>query len=166
MPTIRPQRDSDVTALIRLAQRSFHDVESAVDEALGGPLDRLATPSWADHHEAVVRGVVEEPASTVLVAEDGDAPVGFVAFRVHDATPGMSRYGEVELIVVAPEHRGRGLGRSLLDYAVDELREAGAPVVMLQTGGDDGHGPARALYEAAGFRPLPTTQYWLPGVGH
>ena len=38
--------------------------------------------------------------------------------------------------------------------------EAGMTTVMVETGGDPGHAPARATYEAAGFRPLPTVKYF------
>ncbi len=140
--------------LVALAQRSWKDVEAAVDEALGSPLDRLVTPSWEDHHEAVVRAVCESPEPSVVVAEEGGEVLGFVGYRVHPATAGMSEYGEVEVIAVDPARRGRGVGRALLDHAVQDLRDAGVPVIMLETGGDEGHTPARALYEI-GRLPAP-----------
>lgn len=162
--TLRPQQDTDVPVLVDLAQRSWQDVERAVDAVLGTPLDRLVTPSWRDHHAAVVEEACASPTSTVVVAEVAGDIVGFVAHRVHDESPGMSRYGEIEVIAVDPDHRGAGVGRRLLDRAIADLRAASVPVMMLATGGDEGHGPARALYEAAGFQRLPTAQYWLPGA--
>lgn len=164
MPILRPLRDADVDALVALAQRSWGAVERSVDEALGNPLDRLATPSWAAHHETVVRDACADPGTAVVVAEEDGPLVGFVAHTVHGATDAMSAYGEVTVICVAPEARGRGIGRALLDRAVADLRAAAVPVIMLSTGGDDGHGPARALYESAGFTRLPVAQYWLPGA--
>jgi ribosomal protein S18 acetylase RimI-like enzyme len=163
MVTLRAQQEADTPLLVALAQRSWKDVEASVDGALGSPLDRLATPSWEDHHEAVVRAACQSPESSVVVAEDDGEVVGLVSYRVHAASAGMSEYGEVEVIAVDPACRGRGVGRALLDHAVRELRDAGVPVIMLETGGDEGHTPARALYESAGFRRLPTAQYWLPG---
>lgn len=159
---LRPQREDDVEALVALAQRAWADVEVAVDAVLGAPLDRVVTPSWAAHHEAAIRGVCEDDASTVVVAEDGDGRLlGVVSSRVHPASAGMSSYGQVEILAVDPSARGRGVGRRLLDRAVADLRSVGVPVLMVETGGDDGHAPARRLYEAAGFRALPTVQYWL-----
>lgn len=163
MVTLWIQREADVPVLVELAKRSWKDVEAAVDAALGSPLDRLATPSWEAHHEAIVRRACESPASSVVVAEDDSDIVGFVGYRVHAASPGMSEYGEVEVIAVDPDARGSGVGRALLDRAVSDLREAGVPVIMLETGGDEGHTEARALYESAGFERLPTAQYWLTG---
>lgn len=165
MSSLRPANPNDVPGLIALARRAWAGVEESIDAVLGSPLDRLATPSWAAHHEAVVRDACESADTSMIVAEDDDGEMaGFVAYTVHRESPGMSEYGEITVIAVDPAARRSGLGRRLLDHAVDELRAAGAPVIMLSTGGDDGHTPARALYESAGFRRLPIAQYWLAGA--
>lgn len=165
MVEVRSQRGDDVEPLVALAQRAFADVERAVDAALGRPLDRLATPSWAAHHEAVVREACADPATTATVAQDTDGTIlGFAAYTVHPGSEAMSTYGEITIIAVDPRARRRGVGRELLDHAVDALRARRVPVIMLATGGDEGHHPARALYEAAGFTRLATAQYWLPGA--
>ena len=36
-----------------------------------------------------------------------------------------------------------------------EMRARGVPLAVIGTGGDDGHAPARALYERHGFTGLP-----------
>jgi ribosomal protein S18 acetylase RimI-like enzyme len=96
---------------------------------------------------------------------DGDGElVGFVAHRVHPPSDGMSAYGEVVVIAVDPGARSRGVGKVLLDRAVADLCARGIPVIMVETGGDEGHAPARALYESAGFTRLPLAQYWLAGT--
>ena len=163
MFSLRPAQPSDLDALVDLSSRAWADVERSIDAILGQPLDRLATPSWRAHHEAVVTDS-ESPDTSVVVADDrSGAIVGFVAYTVHSESSGMSAYGEITLIAVDPSVRGHGLGSRLLEHAVDDLRRAGAPVIMVETGGDDGHGPARALYESAGFRRLPVAQYWIRG---
>jgi ribosomal protein S18 acetylase RimI-like enzyme len=50
---------------------------------------------------------------------------------------------------VVPGRRGEGLGRALLDAALDAAREAGAPHIELTTSEDDTE--ALALYESSGF---------------
>ena len=164
MVRLRAQRDTDVEALVALAQRAWTEVEASIDTVLGSPLDRLVTPSWAAHHEAVVRDACAATETTVVVAEDDDELVGFVAHRVHPPSGGMSSYGEVVVIGVDPGARDRGVGRALLDRALADLRDRGVPVILAETGGDEGHAPARALYESAGFTRLPVAQYWLAGT--
>lgn len=161
---LRGHRPADVDALVALARRAWADVEASIDAVLGSPLDRLATPSWAAHHEAVVRDACSSDDTTVVVAEADDGRLtGFVGFAVRPASVAMSAYGEVTVIAVDPAARRRGVARMLLDHAVGALRARDVPVIMVETGGDEGHTAARALYEAAGFTRLPIAQYWLPG---
>jgi ribosomal protein S18 acetylase RimI-like enzyme len=165
MTTLRSHRSDDIPELIALAKRAWAGVEESIDAVLGSPLDRLATPSWAAHHEAVVREACESPESSAVVAEgESGKLVGFVAYVVHPESPGMSEYGEITVIAVDPSARRSGLGRRLLDHAVEQLGALAVPVIMLSTGGDVGHAPARALYESAGFRLLPIAQYWRAGA--
>jgi RimJ/RimL family protein N-acetyltransferase len=39
-------------------------------------------------------------------------------------------------------------------------RDAGMDMVMVETGGDPGHAPARAVYEKAGFERWPVARYF------
>jgi ribosomal protein S18 acetylase RimI-like enzyme len=160
--TLRTHREDDIAVLVELARRAWRDVEASIDAVLGQPLDRLVTPSWARHHDVVVREACASPETTVVVAEaEAGHLVGFVSFAIHPPSDGMSAYGEIGALAVDPDARSRGVGRQLLDHAVDRLGAGGAPVIMVETGGDEGHAPARRLYESAGFRRLPTAQYWL-----
>jgi putative acetyltransferase len=83
----------------------------------------------------------------IAVAEDG-LVVGSVALR---------ELGENELelkrMYLRPEQRGRGLGRRLLETALDCARVSGARVVKLDT--SEGMEAARGLYEARGFSRIP-----------
>ena len=67
--------------------------------------------------------------------------------------------GEVGGLYVRPADQGRGVGRAMLTWLVDDLLERGLdPVVLWYFAGND---PAAALYAAAGFvldgarRPVP-----------
>ena len=53
---------------------------------------------------------------------------------------------------VAPAYRGRGVGRKLLDRAIQWVRSRGAEEVLL--GVTCGDSPARRLYTSAGFKPV------------
>ena len=83
---------------------------------------------------------------TVLLV--GDGPDGFAQLRfrpwVYD---GLHSY--LEELYVVPARRGRGLGRALLEAAIEAAREAGATHMELGTSEDDR--AARQLYESAGF---------------
>ena len=68
------------------------------------------------------------------VAKAGSEIVGAVLCG-HDG-----RRGIIYHLAVAPEHRGRGIGKMLLDDCVRGLRQAGLPRVIILVAGDNAAG--------------------------
>ena len=91
--------------------------------------------------------LIESGEITVLFA--GDGPDGFAELRFRPSlyTGALDAY--LEELYVVPKRRGQGLGRALLDAAMDVARERGAARIDLNTSVSDV--AARALYESAGF---------------
>ena len=91
--------------------------------------------------------LIESGEVTVLFA--GEGPDGFAELRFRPSlyTGALDAY--LEEFYVVPERRGRGLGRALLEAAMDHARARGAARIDLNTSEDDV--AARALYESAGF---------------
>src|SRR5699024_4836768 len=56
--------------------------------------------------------------------------------------------------------RGSPPAGALLDHAQARAREAGMRMVMVETGDDPGHEPARRLYESAGYQRWPVARYF------
>jgi ribosomal protein S18 acetylase RimI-like enzyme len=85
----------------------------------------------------------------VVVLFAGEAPDGFAELRFRPSlyTGALAAY--LEELYVVPERRGEGLGRALLEAAMDEARARGAAHIDLGTSEDDV--AARGLYESAGF---------------
>ncbi len=67
--------------------------------------------------------------------------------------------GVVDMIAVDPHYQRRGIATRLMASAVEHMRAEGMDIAALGTGGDPGHGPARALYETLGYTPLPGVRY-------
>lgn len=84
---------------------------------------------------------------TVLFAGDGPAGFAELRFRPSLYTGALDAY--LEELYVVPPRRGHGLGRALLEAAMELARERGAAHIDLGTSEDDV--AARALYESAGF---------------
>jgi ribosomal protein S18 acetylase RimI-like enzyme len=85
----------------------------------------------------------------VIVVFAGDGPDGFAQLRFRPSlyTGALDAY--LEELYVVPGRRGHGLGRALLEAAMDHARERGAARIDLNTSEDDV--AARALYESLGF---------------
>ena len=87
--------------------------------------------------------------SCVLGAFGGDALVGVVGLRL-SARERTRHKATVFGMVVAPSHRGRGVGRMLVEAAAEHAR--GIPEVnVLQLTVREPNASARRLYEACGF---------------
>lgn len=91
-----------------------------------------------------------DPDRTVLVAEERGQIIGtldlvVVANLTHDAQP----WAIVDNLVVDPEARGMGIGRALMEDAVDRATRAGCYKAELLS--HDSGGGARTFYHALGF---------------
>jgi ribosomal protein S18 acetylase RimI-like enzyme len=91
--------------------------------------------------------LIESGEVTVLFA--GDGPDGFAELRFRPSlyTGALDAY--LEELYVVPKRRGQGLGRALLEAAMDHARARGAAHIDLSTSENDV--AARALYESVGF---------------
>lgn len=95
---------------------------------------------------------INKPDVFVYVADNGGEVVGY-AYAGMEGMDYMALRGPAGAlydIVVDPAHRGKGIGRQLLTKALAELRDRGAPRVVLSTA--QGNEAAQHLFETAGFR--------------
>jgi GNAT superfamily N-acetyltransferase len=90
----------------------------------------------------------EAPYGAFLVAYSGDAAVGCGGFKRLDVET-----AEIKRMYVAPEARGQGLGRRILEQLEEGARKAGYDVIRLDTG--DRLPAAIDLYRSAGYREIP-----------
>ena len=130
---VRRAELADADAIGRL----LHDFNREFDEP-------APEPAWLA--ERVRRLIVEDEIAVLLV---GQGPDGLAVLRFRPAiwSEGLECY-LAELYVV-PERRGEGLGRALMEAAIELARREGADTMDLGTADND-HA-ARALYESMGF---------------
>ncbi len=91
------------------------------------------------------------------VAEVNDRIIGFVAATVregHDISlmPDEAQYLEVDDLYVLPEYRGQGIGKQLLDAALQAARERGIRKAFIYSSTKDLFRAMR-FYQNAGFQP-------------
>ena len=119
---------------------------------------RTLNEEWISRHftlEPRDRETLNDPESTILrrgghifLLFAGADPAGCVAL-----IPMGDGVYEFSKMAVAPHHRGQGLGRQLLNYAIAQARLIGATSLFL--GSSTKLASAIHLYESVGFRHVP-----------
>jgi ribosomal protein S18 acetylase RimI-like enzyme len=88
--------------------------------------------------------LLAEEAIVVLLA--GEPPTGLAVLRLKPSLWSKAADAYLEELYVIPDQRGKGLGKALLQAAINTAREAGADHFELATGETDTE--ARGLYES------------------
>jgi len=131
--TVRRATAADAADIGRL----LHDFNTEYDDPTPGP-ERLA-----ERIETLLAGGDTE----VLLG--GPGPDGLAVLRFREAIWSEALECYLAELYVAPAKRGRGLGRALMNAAMELARRTGADYMDLGTSEADG--VARALYESLGF---------------
>jgi mycothiol synthase len=120
-------------------------------------------PSPLDVDLATIRRIHGGPSfdpSTILLvspASDRDRLIAFCRVGTSHEDDGRLT-GEVKLVGVRAEARGRGIGRALVRWGIGACRERGAAEVFLSVEGEN-RGALR-LYESLGFRQSVEWPHW------
>lgn len=125
--TVHEAVQADLLAVFRIEKRSFPQPWpfAAFERFLGTPGFLVARETGGEHEDVI----------------------GYI---VADTVPNHGRpIGHVKDLAVHPDHRGRGVGRGLLERGLAVLASEGAGRVKLEV--RDGNEPALALYREFGF---------------
>ena len=124
----------------------------AVAELIRGFRDWYARSRPSDESvRASVQLLLADPNTDFLLAApgEGEAPVGVCALRYRHSVWTGADDCWMEDLFVRPEAQGRGLGRALVEAALQRARERGCLRVELDV--DEDNRAARALYARLGF---------------
>ncbi len=85
---------------------------------------------------------MESGSQFILIYEEGE-PVGFASY--FEKTPSVFK---LDKIYVLPSQQGKGTGRFVINYIVDQIKQKGATALQLQV---NRHNKAKNFYEKMGF---------------
>jgi ribosomal protein S18 acetylase RimI-like enzyme len=111
-----------------------------------------ARPGMPADYASFLGAQLEDPDKVVIVAEGKGDVVGyaFAAVEGYDYMALRGPAGVLHDVIVDPEHRGRGIGRLLLDAALEFFRTRGVPRVVLFTA--ERNEAAQRLFARMGYR--------------
>ncbi|MGE3276379.1 MAG: GNAT family N-acetyltransferase [Vicinamibacterales bacterium] len=150
-PTLRPWREGDETATVRLMADAYRGLPSSVCYAPHGRLEE-----WAWYVGQLLRtpacGTLRPELTFVAPRPGGQPPAGVIL-----TTAVSPETAHVAQVAVAPDARGRGVGRALVTASIRRARELGFRRLTLMVADDNA--PARRLYASLGFAPGPAFLY-------
>lgn len=125
--TLRPATPADLDGIMAIEQRSF-------------PSD-----AWSSE---LMKAELESPHNRYLVDDEDGVLIGYGGVR---ALQGGTD-ADIQTIALDADHRGRGLGRSLLHALLNAAAERGAREVFLEV--RDDNPAASGLYLSEGFEEI------------
>ena len=149
MARIRTAVSADLDTVVRLSAGLFREDSGRRDETVN--------PDWpAREGAAYFSELLDRENSCLLVAEDDEAVVGYVAGRLGTvSTISLVPLATMESIYVEPSARGEGVGGSLAAALIHWATDRGA-AQMRVTAYAANQGAVR-LYQRLGFTPHEVT---------
>jgi ribosomal protein S18 acetylase RimI-like enzyme len=114
----------------------------------------ILAPSMPSVDESRLRALLGEENFQLFVAEDEDGTLAGMLTLTCCQTLARRKYW-IEDVVVRPEFRGQGIGRTLVEAAVGYVRETCGQAVIYLTS-NPSRQAARALYRSVGFEDYET----------
>ena len=139
VPAFRLARADDVSAIVAMLA---DDPLGAAREVVGEPLP--------DGYRAAFDAIEASPDNELIVAAIGERVVGCLQLTY---IPGLSRQGalraQIESVRVSGAVRSKGVGATMIDWAIDRARKRGCTILQLTS--DASRTEARRFYERLGF---------------
>ena len=142
-PAIRVYRPDDLEPIKQLTIDSFVGV--SLEQNIEDQLGVLAGRDWRWRKARHIDEDVQANPTGIFVADDRGRVVGYITTRL-DRAAGR---GRIPNLAVAADQRGRGLGRRLIEHALDYFRGLGLEFAVIETMA--GNPIGNHLYPACGF---------------
>jgi diamine N-acetyltransferase len=153
---IRTATLEDVPMLVKLSEKTFQDTFGMHNTEQNMKLYVQKTFT----NEQIAKEV-KDPATTFLIAYDGEVVVGYAKIKFGKVPEGLDseKAIEIERIYSTQEYLGKRVGKSLMQACIDTAKNRGYDIIWL---GVWEHNPrAIAFYEKWGFKKFGSHPFLL-----
>lgn len=114
---------------------------------------------------AKIAALIDDPDRFILVSDNAEGIDGFICVASSSVAPveGCSDM-EIATFYVQPRHHGKGIGKRLLNAALDHCRACNVQSVWLTTNAEND--PAIAFYLSQDFEKVGETHFCIEGEGY
>ncbi len=143
---IRPYRPDDLPILKQLMVEVFDGV--SMDQAMEREFGTVGGGDWKWHKARQLDVDVDRKAARIFVVEVDGKIIGFITTWQDKATG----IGHIPNLSVTQEFQGHGMGRKLIQHALDYFRQSGLTHAKIETVVQNDVG--NHLYTSIGFREI------------
>jgi len=109
------------------------------------------TPAEVVVAEEVIDSYLYDPSGSgyyILVAEVQSVITGYICYGPTPLTEGT---WDLYWMATAPEHQGRGIGKALMAFAEEEIKQAGGRMALIETSSKPEYERTRRFHYARGY---------------
>lgn len=152
---VRPYQPEDLERILELTREGFQGV--SIDHQIEVQLGYVA-PGWEERKCGDVRKLIQAEPQGVFVAVLDNRVVGYITVV---SSPEKS-LGRISDLVVDAQVRNQGLGRRLINQAVDYVKAQGFAFAKIET--LDNNVVGQALYPKLGFKEITRQVHYVMRV--
>lgn len=140
--------------IIPLDESHIHRVKGLIAGYLNSSsngMDELdSSPEQLEQCEQILKRFMRDSSAICYLAKQGHEYMGFIilswSFSISKGYPIL----RIDALYSSSKHRRKGVGRKLMEHAIDLAHSKKATRLQLET--DDNNVPARSLYNQLGFK--------------
>ncbi len=144
---MRPAKKGDLKKIADMVSEIWgHGGNALMEERYG----KIGGKSWSVWTTQEITGELKKILPQIAVTEVDGEIAGFASYLIDR----KKSLGTVGYNGVNTRFQGLGIGGRQLKWVLAQLRKKGLKYAQVITGLNEGHAPARKMYERAGFQPL------------
>ena len=156
MVRIRKAKQEDIARIGEITAVAW--AENTLYKLLEDRHGLIGNRGWQERKVDDMKNFCTAHLDRVFVAVENGLVVGYATFDFNEE----DKVGQVCNNAVDPDHRGKGIGTSLIVRVIDELKTLGARVLRVTTLAHDL--PAQRIYEKLGFKEIARSVYYTMEV--
>lgn len=152
------ERNMPELEFCRMKDEDLKEVEKIVKKIWTMGVDKLREEkygiiggkSWQDWVWESVKGYLKDKETRKFVTKVNGEIAAFCSYRIDK----LKKIGTVGYNGVSPEYSGMGIGTYQINKILQLMKREGMEIAEVLTGLNEGHLPARRMYEKVGFKEL------------
>jgi len=153
---LEQERDVSKLEFFKMKKEDFKEVENIVKRiwTMGGDKLRedrygiIGGRTWEEWVWESVKEYLEEKGTRKFVTKIDGKIAGFCSYTIDK----IKKIGTVGYNGVSPEYSGLGIGTYQMNKILELMKKEGMEIAEVLTGLNEGHTPARKMYEKVGFK--------------